>query len=695
MILFEDSWWLLIPCVGVAVVAALLTYRYSRPRLSFPWRIALTALRTTTLLLCMALILQPVWRHSHRHIKEPSLAILVDETLSMARYDSVLQHVLTAVNDAPADLLFLGFDDGVRLIESTDSARTTGIRTDLAGALSSAIERPDTDHIRAILLLSDGQHNTGRNPLYVAAQSPLPIHTVAIGDTMDQRDLRISRIITNDIGYVGQPLPVEISFLADGYENAPIVVSLVEGGSVVDNVRTTAPADGTVLSVDLQHTPIRPGQLLLTASVTQLEGEVTEANNSGSATVSVLDNRRKILLISGGPHPDLAALQRMLGSLEASEVVTRIQKDANSWYEGPLPDSLESFDLIVLAGFPVASSRDTDLDRIASSGSNVILVLSERTELDLLRSKLAETIPAAPTLSTVLPVESSLTITPTGRLHTIFQDLPPFSAEQLPPILSHASGWQATPDALILASTSAANDPLLLLRSRNGIRSAAILGSGTWRWKNLPESSSTDAQWWPTLFDNLIQWLLTTEDVRTVRVSPIHQSFGGGERVQFSGQVFDESLQGVDDATVLLTVTAPDGAEYPYTLTDLGGGRYALDIGTLPEGSYSYTARASRNGAELGNDSGNFTVGTLSLEYADTKANVPLMRQIAHQSGGQNLVHDDIVGLSSVLRSDSAFVPLVAVETRELTLWQWPFLLALIMMLLTAEWILRKRSGLA
>ena len=337
--------------------------------------------------------------------------------------------------------------------------------------------------------------------------------------------------------------------------------------------------------------------------------------------------------------------------------------------------------------------------RIASAGTRLLFVLTERTDLSVLREVFEEVLPVVPSGEQPLYAEASFELTPLGRQHAVLQNLAPLSTLQLPPLLFNASGWQISPDARVLAQANlggvSVQGPLLIVRSRNGIRTGALLGSGTWRWNSLPEDLAESDSWWPVLFHNLIQWLLAPEDDRRVRVAPTQQVFAGGESIQFVGQVYNESLQGVDNATVALDIIAPDSARFPYTLNSLSNGRYAADLGTLPQGPYTYEARATQGNAGLGTDSGNFTVGTLALEYAETRANAPLMRQIAYRSGGQFLAQDDVNTLASVLRADSAFVPRTSAEVRERALWQWPLLLAVVLVLLTAEWVLRKRVGLA
>jgi hypothetical protein len=260
------------------------------------------------------------------------------------------------------------------------------------------------------------------------------------------------------------------------------------------------------------------------------------------------------------------------------------------------------------------------------------------------------------------------------------------------------SRWQASPDARVLATNQirgvALDDPFIVVRRRGQSRSAALLGSGTWRWRNVPEDLDDIAPFWPTLVSNLLQWLTTHEDDRPVRVTPVTDVFGGDETVELNGQVYDESLNPVNDASLELEVTAPDGTRFPYAMDAVGNGRYLLNIGGLPEGTYQYNATASRDGLTLGTDNGTFAVGALTLEFKETRANTALMRQIAQRSGGGYLAPQRLGTLPSRLAASGTFTPNVLEEAHESKLWHRYIFLAIILVLLTTEWFLRKRSGM-
>jgi hypothetical protein len=336
----------------------------------------------------------------------------------------------------------------------------------------------------------------------------------------------------------------------------------------------------------------------------------------------------------------------------------------------------------------------------AAEQQPVIFVYDRQTDLQLLRETFDTQLPVRPETirSGVKPV--SWSTTPEGQSHPVldsFRDTD-FPWTNLPPLRYSQSSWQTSPDTRVLATVQeqgvTIDNPLLTIRQRSNHRSAALLGSGLYRWHNLPETDQTREEIWPTLLSNLVQWVTTRQNDRPVRVRPTETVFDSRESIEFTGEVYDESMNPVNDASVELTLTAPDSTTYPYVMQATGSGRYELSIGSLPAGDYRYRATARRDTQELGTDRGTFAVGSVGIEYLHTRANPTLMRQIALRSGGSVIHPDSLEQLSRRLASSGEFTPVISREEREARLWQWPYLLALAILLLTTEWILRKRSGL-
>ncbi len=687
------------PLILLLLLAGLLTwvsYHKTEPKLRGVYRWLLPSLRGLALLLLITLLFEPA---IHRNIQQdvlPVLAVLVDESQSMSQHqwDQTLPYSQGEIN-------YFGFGSTIRPLEDLTTAMDTAPRTDIARALEEIQTSLRDKNLRSVLLISDGQYNTGRNPIYLASDYGIPIHTLVIGDTLQQQDLMIARVVTNELAYVGQQIPVDVSLLLQGYTEENVTVSLFSQDSLVVSETLTITEGETITS--LGFIPQKEGLFQYSLAVTELENEVLSKNNRETFTVRVLKRSQKICLIAAAPHPDLIAMRSLLTRDPERQVDSFVQMQSGRFYEGILPDSLDDYDAIILVGFPGREADDTSIEVVtnaAQSGIPLLFMLTRQTDLQRLQDHFSMVLPA--TLSSgsgnILYDEATLRLTQTGYRDPIL-DFPEALWVQLPPLIASTGHWDVSSDSRILGQANLRGiplqEPLLVIRSRAGHRTAAILGAGTWRWLNIASDPLDMPRIWPQVVENLMQWLTTPEDNRMVRVEPVLTTFDGSEPVDFSGQVYDESLNPVNDAVVTVEVTAPDGTQYPYTMTNAGSGRFTLRIDALPEGTYAYTAQATRMNTSMGVDGGVFTVGSVNLEYRTTKSNDALLQQIAYRSGGTLFTEETINGLVNRLSSDSLFSPITQSRELEFDLRRLPWILTLIVVFLGLEWVLRKRSGLA
>jgi hypothetical protein len=136
------------------------------------------------------------------------------------------------------------------------------------------------------------------------------------------------------------------------------------------------------------------------------------------------------------------------------------------------------------------------------------------------------------------------------------------------------------------------------------------------------------------------------------------------------------------------------GEQIRTDLHPLGSGRYEGAVEGLPPGEFKFTATATGGGHELGRDAGSFLVGGLNLEYLDTRMNAEVLQQIAYQTAGGYLTYRDADRLREMLGSLRSLSPRDEQRGETLELHRWPYVLALVIALFSAEWIIRKRNGM-
>jgi hypothetical protein len=596
------------------------------------------------------------------------------------------------------------------VLSTIDSLQTDAARTNITSGLGYVADNLQNEKLGAVLLISDGRHLEGRNPEHLAESYPVPVVTLVVGDTTVQRDLRIQQVISNNISYVGREVPVRVRIRNEGFDTAPITVSLSLDDMTLDSKSIQLPPAGTEVVTELTFVPDTPGFFQYQIDISRFNDELTYRNNSELLALQILERERRVLVVAGAPSPDVASIYRLLADNSETVVSLRTQKAAGEYYEGTLAEALEpasssdSPDLVVVIGFPTSRTIPSDIAAIstaADQGASVLFIMDRTTDLSVVQQSLSGYLPVTPRVIRTEYFDGSFVPTSRALQHSVFDITDRRETatwKSLPPIHLNQSTWSVAPGAVVLANTEirglTIDDPVLVVNGNAGARSAAILASGFWKWENVPEDLATSSARWAELIANLTQWLVTQEDDRLVRVSPADGILDESESVVFGGQVYDENLTPVSDASVSVSVRSPDGQIFPYQLQTLGDGQYRTDIGTLSAGIYSYEATATRDGAEIGVDQGTFSIGALAYEFRTPYADPGLMRQIARRSGGFVIDESELNSLPGRL----AALPTYSSETisveSQTRLWRLLPFLVILLVLLTAEWFLRKRFGL-
>jgi hypothetical protein len=148
----------------------------------------------------------------------------------------------------------------------------------------------------------------------------------------------------------------------------------------------------------------------------------------------------------------------------------------------------------------------------------------------------------------------------------------------------------------------------------------------------------------------------------------------------------------MSDATVSATITGPGGSSQPIALRrdPEVAGRFAGQVTPEVPGLYRVQGEARRGSRSLGPIDAWFHVGGADREFADPRLNEAFLRRLAHASGGEYVPASDAGRLASLLRSAAPR----ALEPERRDLWHEPWTFALVVALLSAEWILRRRWGL-
>lgn len=717
-------WWLYIVLCVVATAIAVWSYRYATPDPGPRMRTLLTVLRSIGLALLLITLFEPLLRITRSTETRPRVAIAIDVSKSDTLTDAagsraaavraslaVLLPELENAGWSSDDVDAFLFDESLRSIShdtlgTGEQLQFKGLRTDVAAALRGITNRSEDANYGAVVLISDGNTNTGEAPLYVAERSAMGVYAVGIGDSVPPKDIAVAGIVTNTVGYVGRPLAVTAEISTSNLGDVSTAVTLFDNGKEVARESLALRRGFDKQSINFSYTPTEAGMHKLTVKADGIAGEFTGRNNTLSDFVRVLKDARTVVIVAGAPSPDVTFIKAALAADPTVTVRTHISKQGNDFYEGaPTAGELGDAQAVVLIGFPTASSPQSAIDMIAAAarnGCSMLFIPSLTTDYrraealaDILPFKVTSSRPQE--FQVTADVRRSAINDPILKLSGTDADAATWS--QLPPIFRTETFVTPAPGAEVLATLRVSNapleEPLILKRETDRSRAVAIMGYGLHRWKLLaegPREARGEARGLDvlaTLMGNTVRWLSVRDDDKRVRIRPSRLLYASGEVVTLHATVQDASYAPVDGADVRATVKGPNGSR-DVVLAGLGNGRYSLDLGQMPVGDYSFSGKAG----DYGSDNGRFSVGDISLEEGATYMNAALMHALADRTGGAFATKDNIPALVERLKNDARLRPVAQTTDRELPLWQLAWLLAAALACFTIEWTLRKRRGL-
>ncbi|WP_320686840.1 VWA domain-containing protein [Gemmata algarum] len=625
----------------------------------------------------------------------------------------------------------------------------------LGGGVEDVLKRFRGSTLAAVVMFTDGVTTAGDDlpkAARAAAVEGVPLYLVGTGDPWQTPDLALTDLQVEDVVGWGDQLVFKARLTARGeVPPAPVTVTLSEklpNGKVVERGRSTVTPDlnGNPVDVSLAHAPQEVGEKTFILSVPAVPNETNRRNNEVQRAVLVTESRRvRVLYVEGYPRYDFRFVKVLLEresdkstggkSIEAQVVLLDASKGwaetDRSAFRGDFPTRTElfNFDVVILGDVdpkqvprPAVALRDL-ADFVKEKGGGLLFLCGEHgTPAAFADTPLAEVLPVTPgdpPAATRPPEEQPLVEgyrpkwTPSGRQHPLFLLSPDEGASarqwgQFQELLWHAKGYRTKPAARVLAThptlraeggPAAENHPLVV---QHFVGNGPVLFFGfddTWRWRFRNDEEHFDRFWMQAVR------VLARSRVRRpeVRVQP-KSEFRRDEKVTVEVRFPVEAPAPVGNNPVRVLMTrAPlaneDGAPRPgraetttLTLTRAPGPNvvFAATLARAPEGEYRFElvdpeVPGSRPSALA-------RVLPPVDERERTELNRADLQAAASVSGG---------GFYTLANATDVFNDMKAAQRVTLNepcppvpLWNHPLLYALVLSLLLAEWLLRKRERL-
>lgn len=674
----------IIAWILLGIFAALIVY-YKKNDLPSWSKWLLGSLRALTISLLGLLLMIPLMKTISTESQKPVVVFAEDHsasTLSDIQIDqNKFEQFANKLSDQ-YDVERIAF--GEKIIDHKDSSALSG--TNISAVFKHIEDNFPQELLAATVIASDGIVNQGADPFYAAKSNFTPVYTIPYGDSTTKKDWALSDVLFNQIVYLGDKFEVLVDVSATNLSSASATITLDDLNSKKQIANKTINAKGNRFFETIKF-EIEPKSAGLKRYRVKLSSNIKEQNtrnNTYTFTIDVLDARQKVVIVSASPHPDISAIRQALNS----------DKNFETEYLGNKLDltKLEKANLIVFHNLP---NKDINLSEIEKNPKIAKIgkwyITNDKVDFSNLNNNksLFKLEPKKNQVNAVTPNLNS-----TFKLFNIPENWAK-TFTSLPPVESPFAeyGKSVTGDVLLTQQIGSITTdyPLLTLGEVKTSKIANFYGNNLWRWRLAEFKINENHDVFDGMITSVARYLSLKADKRKFKSSSSKRIYNTQEQLKFFAELYNDSYELVNEPDVSLKIKDNENKAYNFVFDKSSTG-YILDAGSLPSGTYSFVASTTYNGENF-TSSGKFSIEEINLEALKTQADWDLLARISDASSGKMIKSSELNKLADDLLASGKAKPILFESVKTRPLIEWPWLLGIILLLLSIEWIIRRRLG--
>jgi hypothetical protein len=718
-------WSVALSIVVVAVTAALCFVAWRRSGYRTDYGV-LELLRLALVTLVALLFNQPEWVEEYRPIEKPAIAVLVDGSPSMGTQDvkSSLQPSAPVISrrDAIAPLSESTFFNALKgewspVIQPFSAAKADE-GTNLHAALAGAQAR--VDNLRAVVLASDGDWNTGPAPVNAATTlrlKDIPVFVVPVGSPSRLPDVELLSLDSPTFGIVGKSVRVSFTIESSLPRESVATVKLTTGDGEEVSKEIRIAAMGRT-SDWLVWKPKAVGDYTLTLDVPMQSEELLADNNRRTAPIAVREEKLRVLVVESLPRWEYRYLRNALSRDPGVEVSCLLfhpglakggggSKDYIKQFPQGL-EELSKYDVVFLGDVGVSEGQLTTencrlLKGLVEHQASGLVFLPgwQGQQMSLFDTELSELCPVV--LDAAQPEgwgsrsACHFELTELGRRSlltklaeteednlAVWEDLPGF--QWYAPVLRAKAGSE-----VLCVHKEISNEfgrlPLLATRTFGAGKVLYMATDGAWRWRKGVEDKYHYLFW-----GQVVRWMAYRRNMakgETMRLYYSPDQPQVRQTIALAANVMEKSGEPLQKGDVSARIVAPSGKSETVRLASAGDewGAFAAQFTPDEPGRHEVTLACKQTGATL--EASIFVQGAV-VERIGKPARPEILEEIARVTRGQTIQPDR---LEQVLESLAA-LPEPPPSVRRVQLWCHPAVAAALVALLGVFWVGRKVVGL-
>ena len=692
--------------------------------------IALECLRMIVITTVVMMLWQPEWQKTLHPNTKPQIVILHDASKSMETIDASMPATpnseakvasraelssTTLSSELWSPLAASGKNDVLR-IPFAKAAPDTIAGTDIDAALSDTLKQHD--NLRAVIMLSDGDHNLGQQPIAAAQKMrirSIPLFAMPIGSTQRIPDIEILTVAAPSYGIVGENVQIPFTIRSSLDREVRTVIRMRDDKGNEQSKNIVIPPNAETYDSLLWRIR-KEGASTLELSLPVHERERIAINNTRKFSIAGRPEKIRVLVVESLPRWEYRFLRNALSRDPGVELSCLLFHPTLGPGGGPhyissfpsTPEDLAPYDVIFLGDVGIGNNQLTKeqctLIRglVENQASGVVFLPgSKGNQFSLLDTDLADLMPVVldDTQRNGIrdPLAAPLTLTTEGRssLLTLLgenEEENPEIWRQLPGFHWHASVIKAKAGAEVLAvhgnSRSKFGAAPLLVTKSAGNGKALFMGiDSAWRWRRGVEDLYHYRFW-----GQVARWMSYQRNMaagKRVRVFFNPERPQPGDTVTLNANAFEPDGSPLRDGSVSVDLTSPDGRSQRLSLEKLEStwgsfsGRFKVDQpGT-------WKLRVTNHNDESNPLETSLIAQGSEIEKTGQPARPEVLEEITRITRGSIIQPDQIPSLINEINALPQPHPIIS----RTPLWShWATLTALISLLATF-WTARKISG--
>ncbi|BDU26398.1 hypothetical protein [Flavobacterium sp. GSB-24] len=638
--------------------------------------ILLAFLRFLAIFGLLVLLINPIISKSSLEITKTPLAIVVDNSSSIAalKSDKKAVELYQKLISNPAlkekfEIQSYQFDNNFK---TSDKFDFKGNQTNLDEAAKN-LKSINKNLIFPTVIITDGNQTTGND--YVYRFDPVnKVYPLVVGDTTTFFDLKINQLNVNKYAFHKNKFPVEVFLQYAGNKAANAEFTISQGNTIVAKEKLSFSPSKKTASLNLLLPADKVGLQIYKASIQSSSKEKNSYNNIKNFAVEIIDQKSTIAIVSAINHPDIAALKRSI-EVNAQRKVILVKPNQIS--------ELQDISVLVLYQPTTAFKSIFDNNKLAST--NTFIITGNNTDFNFLNQQ-----------------QNNLIFKMSNQREDFLCEFKPdfnlfaidnIGFENFPPLQNLFGNISTNGNVSVLLSSKirnvSTNAPLLAFAENQGKRTAFLLGENSWKWRLQSHVDNQSFEKYDVFIDKIIQYLASTTSKKSLVVT--HESFyNSGEEIIINAQYFNKNYE--FDEKARLTISVVNAATKQTKNYDLlkGSNSFSANLEGLPAGKYNFTVKELNSNTSY---SSHFEILDFDIEKQFVNPDVQKLQQLAQQTGGKAFFENQADNLINTLLENNEYKSIEKNISTKTPIIDWVWLLILIAVLLTTEWFVRKYNG--